>query len=73
MEYVLSRDLIEEQLLEIIVEDDGHDGVKHVAEWLARDISNVFGVKPQRCLKTVSPYQKHALQWWMLPHMASCR
>ena len=46
MEFVLSKEIIKENLLAIITEQAGHEGVKCVSDWLVRDIGNVFGAKP---------------------------
>lgn len=43
MEFVLSKELIAEQMLKIITESGGHEGVIHVAGWVKRDIGAVFG------------------------------
>ncbi len=47
MEFVLSKELIQENMLKILVEDDGHEGVSHVAGWLVRDMANVLGISPE--------------------------
>ncbi len=46
MEYRLSKDNLTNKMNVICVEAGGHEGVKLVAGWLARDMEAVFGIKP---------------------------
>ena len=46
MEFTLSTENIENRYLKIVIDPTGHEGIKDVAGWLARDIGNVFGKKP---------------------------